>query len=198
MPQELRTFLAIDLPDPIKEKIIGHLQTFRDLTKSSVKWVEKENLHITLKFLGKFGQSHIDHLNTSLTDRLKTISIFKMHIDRMGAFPNLHLPKVIWLGFDNPDNLSQIYKHIEDSVVKLGYAADNRSFSPHLTLGRVRRDLPGGEIKSVGQILASAELNFQAEFTAERITFFQSELSREGPIYAKLFEVNLTPNPSLC
>lgn len=198
MTEYLRTFLAIDLPDPIRKEIIRHLLSNRDLAKSSIKWVDKENLHITLKFLGRFDRSHVEPLNNLLTDHLITLPIFKMHFDRMGAFPNLHLPKVIWLGFGYPEILSRIYKQIEDSVEKLGYAADDRPFSPHLTLGRVRRDLPSGEIKNIGQILTSAKLNFQAEFIAERITFFQSELTREGPKYAKLFEVNLAPNPSLC
>ena len=198
MTQYLRTFLAIELPDSIKKEILYYIQSYRDLAKSMIKWVNRENLHITLKFLGEFDQSHVQHLNFKLIDHLKSIPIFKIHIDRMGAFPNLHKPKVIWLGLDYPENFDQIYRHIEDSVVRLGYEADDKSFSPHLTLGRVRRDLSISEIKDIGQIMTSANLSFQAEFIAERVTFFQSELTREGPIYTKLFEVNLASSPSLC
>ncbi len=198
MTQYLRTFLAIELPDSTKKNIIDHIHHYRDLSKSMIRWVNRENLHITMKFLGKFDQTHVHRLKNLLTNSLKAIPVFKIHIDRMGAFPNLHTPKVVWMGFDYPENLDLIYRHIEDSIQTLGYEADDRPFSPHLTLGRVRRDLSHSEIKNTGQIMTSAELNFQSEFTAEKITFFQSELTREGPIYSKLFEINLVSNPSLC
>lgn len=198
MTQYLRTFLSIDLPESTKNEIISHIQRFKDLTQSKIRWVNRENLHITLKFLGKFDGSHIQPLDILLSDRLKTIPKFNIHIDRMGAFPNFHTPKITWLGFDYPENLSQIYKHIEDCVVKLGYEADDKPFLPHLTLGRVRRDLSNSEIKDIGQTMANVDLNIQAEFIAERVTLFKSDLTREGPIYSKLFEVKLASNPSLC
>lgn len=198
MTQLLRSFLAIELPESNKEEIIDHIQRYRELTQSKIKWVTRENLHITLRFLGKFERSHVQQLNILLSSLLKTIPAFNLHIDRMGAFPNNHTPKVIWLGFDYPENLGQVYKHIEDCVVKLGYDPDDRPFSPHLTLGRVRRDLPNIEIRNIGQIIAGAGLNFQSEFIAERVTLFQSELTRDGPIYLRLFDVNLGANPSLC
>jgi 2'-5' RNA ligase len=198
MTQVLRTFLAIELPDSTKNKIFDFIQPHRDLTKSLIRWVNWENLHITLKFLGEFDQTHVHQLNNLLTNCLNVIPVFKIHFDRIGAFPNLQKPKVVWLGFDYPENLHLIYRHIEENILKLGYEGDDRPFSPHLTLGRVRRYLSKSEIKNVGQIMSSVEFNFQSEFMVEKITFFQSDLTREGPIYTKLFETNLVSNPSLC
>lgn len=198
MTQYLRTFLAIELPTSVKNKIIDHIQSYRELSRSSIKWVDPENLHITLKFMGEFDRSHVTNLHDLLIDRLKGVLVFKIHIDHMGAFPNLHTPKVIWLGIDHLENLRLIFRDIEDCIVRLGYKADDRPFSPHLTIGRIRRDLSSAEIKNIGQRLSNSDTSFQAEFPVESVVFFKSELTREGPLYSKLFEVHLGKSSSLC
>ncbi|MBM3137602.1 MAG: RNA 2',3'-cyclic phosphodiesterase [Chloroflexi bacterium] len=198
MTQRLRTFLAIELPDSTKGNINDHIQTLRSFTKSSIKWVAQDNLHITMKFLGEFDPSHINKLHNLLTHTINSIPVFKIHIDRMGAFPNLRAPKVIWLGFNMSDNLRKIYRCIEESVVNLGYDADDRPFSPHLTIGRIRRDLPGDEIRNIGEAMSIGNFNLQSTFLVERVVFFQSELKKEGPIYSKLFEIFLDTKLPLC
>ncbi len=192
MPQSIRSFLAIDLPKSNKEEILEIIERYQKLTKSGIKWVSRENLHITIKFLGEFDPDHTPNLKDCIQANLQKIPKFDLRIDRLGAFPNSSKPKEIWLGFTCPPNLIQIHQYIEDCITQLGYEKDDRSFSPHLTIGRIRRDVSYSGIKEIGQVLSNIHFEFQTEFTAEKVTFFKSELSREGPKYTTLFEVSLS------
>ena len=140
MPPFIRTFLAIDLPDPIKEEILEVIGKYRELTKSGIKWVNRENLHITLKFLGRFSTNHVSILEECLRSGLERISAFDLRIDQLGAFPNINRPKVIWMGFKRHANLDRVFAEIESCSQKLGYEKEDRPFFPHLTLGRISRN----------------------------------------------------------
>ncbi|HSL85812.1 MAG TPA: RNA 2',3'-cyclic phosphodiesterase [Bacteroidales bacterium] len=191
MTEFIRSFLAIELPQSNQEEVLDLIRFYRELTPSEIKWVGRENLHITLKFLGRFQKEHIKDLRVCLVSEVEKIPSFPIAIDRLGAFPIIQKPKVIWLGFDRPKDLNLIFSHIEDCVVSLGYEVDDRPFSPHLTLGRIRRDASNNVIKDISQILMNTKFDFRSVFCATKLTLFQSELTKKGPIYSRIFDLEL-------
>ena len=137
----IRTFIAIDLPDRVQiclEKISSDLQS--KLINVPIRWVPVENIHMTLKFLGDVSENNIDLLKKMLQGEARSHGSFEIGIGGLGAYPKVRRPRVIWTGVEAPSELVDLQQSIETHTARLGYAIDNREFSPHLTLGRVSRN----------------------------------------------------------
>ena len=137
--QLIRCFIAIHLPDEIKTQISTFLDELRKLSKE-VRWVNVDNLHLTLKFLGEIESARVDKIKENLSPLCQEFSKFTLKIAGTGCFPNRRKPRVFWLGMEqskeNP--LFSMHKWIETNLENLGFEKEKRRFSPHLTLGRVR------------------------------------------------------------
>ena len=192
MANTIRSFLAVEIPLSNKEKILKLINSFNEKSDSLIKWVSKDNLHITLKFIGELNTDHISTIQKSLTERLSSVPAFDMHINGLGVFPNSRKPRIFWLGFDQNKNLERIVSSIENCAVNLGYEADDKPFSPHLTIGRARRDISSGDLISFTKNFQNHKLEVIPDFKVSHVTLFKSELTREGPLYSQLFRVSLT------
>jgi 2'-5' RNA ligase len=187
----MRTFVAIELPPEIK----GALARLQEQLKSSgadVKWVEPENIHLTLKFLGERDEKKIAKITQILEETAKNKNPFQIRISSLGAFPKVDFPRVIWVGIDKGDNeTKEIAEGLEEKIAQIGIPKEERPFSSHITIGRVRspvnrqnlvRDLKNLENKLGGQNL---------EFTVTKTTLFKSTLTPKGPLYEVLKETSL-------
>lgn len=188
----MRTFIAIELPEPIKNSLAKLINKLKD-TGSDVKWVAPENIHLTLKFLGERDDKKVDRISEILDEVAKVHKAFPIQISALGAFPNLNSPRVIWVGIDQGDTETKnIFKDLEDLICKVGIPKEDRSFSSHITIGRTRstRGLAKltQELTSLNESIGKENLNF----TAGSITLFKSTLTPKGPIYDVLKAANLT------
>lgn len=175
----MRCFVGVDLPDSIKEEIYNKL---RELQKkyTDFKWVPRENLHITLKFLGEIEEKLGAELRKNLQLISKEIKPFKLKIHGFGGFPSLRSPRVLWIGVeDKEDQLKKIHLRIEEISRKFGIKGENRDFSPHLTVARIKTfiDLRGENFPKI-----------EKEFWVSSFTFFESILKPEGAMY-KVIEI---------
>ena len=125
MANTIRSFLAVEIPLSNKEKILKLINSFNEKSGSLIKWVSKDNLHITLKFIGELNTDHISTIQNSLTERLSSVPAFDININGLGVFPNSRKPRIFWLGFDQNKNLERIVSSIENCAVNLGYEADD-------------------------------------------------------------------------
>lgn len=191
MANTIRSFLAVEIPLSNKEKILKLINSFNEKSGSLIKWVSKDNLHITLKFIGELNTDHISTIQNSLTERLSSVPAFDIHINGLGVFPNSRKPRIFWLGFDQNKNLERIVSSIENCAVNLGYEADDKPFSPHLTIGRARRDISSGDLIAFTKNFQDHKLEVIPDFKVNYVTLFKSELNREGPLYSQLFRVSL-------
>lgn len=191
MANTIRSFLAVEIPLSNKEKILKLINSFNEKSGSLIKWVSKDNLHITLKFIGELNTDHISTIQNSLTERLSSVPAFDIHINGLGVFPNSRKPRIFWLGFDQNKNLERIVLSIENCAVNLGYEADDKPFSPHLTIGRARRDISSGDLIAFTKNFQDHKLEVIPDFKVSYVTLFKSELTREGPLYSQLFRVSL-------
>ena len=192
MANTIRSFLAVEIPLSNKEKILKLINSFIEKSDSLIKWVSKDNLYITLKFIGELNTDHISTIQKSLTERLSSVPAFDMHINGLGVFPNSRKPRIFWLGFDQNKNLERIVSSIENCAVNLGYEANDKPFSPHLTIGRARRDISSGDLIAFTKNFQDHKLEVIPDFKVSHVTLFKSELTREGPLYSQLFRVSLT------
>ncbi len=184
----IRSFLAIEIPEDILRKI-EKVQKDLKSSNADIKWVDPENIHITLKFFGNIEDSKIEPIIKTADKIIESYSPFSIKVRGVGSFPNLKTPRVIWIGvIDERGILSKFQDQLEKAFERLGFEAEKRPFHPHLTLGRMR------SFKEKGDLIKRLE-RFQGddfgEFKVEKVVLFKSELTRQGPIYTALEEVRL-------
>jgi len=117
--------------------------------------------------------------------------IFEISIGGIGAFPKTSRPRVIWVGVEAPSELVALQRSIEAQTARLGYARDRRSFSAHLTLGRVSRNATPGEVRRIGEILSDYHLGFLGVARVKEVHLYRSDLKPGGAVYTRLFTAPL-------
>lgn len=187
----LRAFIAIEIPGEIKKQIASQTAELRRLVGRSVRWVTPENIHLTLKFLGDISSANIDFLTQTLNTEVGQFLPFEIFAEGLGAFPNLRRPRVIWIGLNAPSELERLQQHLEAATARLGYASDDKAFSPHLTIGRIRDQLAQGESQTLRNALEIAKVGPLGKFCVKSVHLFQSELKPGGPVYTCLSTATL-------
>jgi 2'-5' RNA ligase len=184
---DLRCFIAIDIPEPIKEDV-GKLIEVLNKHHGDVKWVVYKNLHLTLKFLGKTPEDLIPKIGESLSHIVLSYKPFCIKIYDVGVFPNRKYPRVIWVGIEDSEILKRLQRDIEGKMALLGYQREEREFLPHLTVGRVRSR------KGMTNLIQELD-NFKGKdfgsIDVHTIRLMQSELRPTGAQYFCLREIPL-------
>ncbi len=181
----MRTFIAVDIEDPqILDKLMELEKRIVD-TGADVKLVERENLHITLRFLGEIPIPLVQQVQKILSKL--SFRKFRARLRGLGAFPTPSLPRVIWVGVaEGSEELKRIYEWIESELRKLGFRPEREEFIPHVTLARVRSPRGRSELVRLLQELRDVEVG---EIIVDKVRLKKSTLTPRGPIYTTLFEV---------
>ncbi len=187
----IRAFIAIELPVSIRQAIIKQTARLRQsLSEEIVRWVPLENIHLTLKFLGDVPTSHVGFLKQSLTQTAALSSAFDMQISGLGSFPNSKLPRLLWVGIYAQSALQTLHQNIEAAMDRLGYKSEDRSFSPHLTLGRVRQNASPADSLKIRDALQTIQLGNIGVARVNSVHLIKSDLNPAGSEYTKLFSAN--------
>ncbi len=184
----IRSFLAIELPKPILSKI-EEVQGDLRSTHPDVRWVSPEKIHLTLKFFGSIEESRIDPILESIEEPVRNTPPFSVRVRGAGAFPSLKNPRVIWMGLtDGKEMLVSLQEQIEARLKKIGFEPEDRSFKPHLTLGRMKSS------RGKEELVRGMERYTEEEFgdlRVDRVILFKSDLRPSGPIYTLLRDMKL-------
>ncbi|HYA11632.1 MAG TPA: RNA 2',3'-cyclic phosphodiesterase [Thermodesulfovibrionales bacterium] len=183
----LRCFIAVDIPGQIKGDI-GKLIEILRKHNADVKWVLHENLHLTLKFLGKTPEDLLPKISESLSEIVLSYTSFCIKIYSAGVFPNRKYPRVIWVGMEDSEVLKKMQRDIDDSMAALGYQKEERVFYPHLTIGRVRSQK--GMMTLIHELDNFKEIDF-GNIEVYNIKLMKSELRPTGAQYFCLQEIPL-------
>ena len=174
-----RTFIAIDIP--LNDTVNKLLNKFRyELRDERIKWVEPQQYHITLQFLGNIEDSYINTVILSLDKISGNISGFSLKLKEFGVFKNLKNPRVLWIGFAPCKELEILKYAIDDEMIKLGFEKSDKPFSPHLTISRIKQLKDKQILKE--WIDEYRETEFQ-EIEVKEIIFYESILKSNGPEY---------------
>jgi 2'-5' RNA ligase len=195
--ESIRTFLAVPLPDAVKSTV-GAVQSEFQATGRSLKWVAPELLHITVRFLGSVPATRIQLVEAAAALGAAKVSPFVLTLTGLGAFPNERSPRVIWAGLQDDDGLvalHTLFEHVEDAMAAQGFAREERSFSPHITLGRARDTATSADRRAVGERLAVVRdrIKVAGRFEVRELIVMRSDLSRGGPVYTPLAIAPLGP-----
>ncbi len=179
-----RTFIAVPLEEGVRAKIVG-LQEELAQTGTDVKWVEPENLHVTLLFLGEVDLRDSVDICRAIHRVTATLPPFAMTVSGVGCFPNLRRPRTLWVGVaEGNQELVRLHDLIENQLLQLGgYRREERGYTPHITLGRIKTDDVTAELRTGLKDRADWPGGRQ---TVREVHVMTSELRPTGPTYTVL------------
>lgn len=191
-PEEMRSFVAIELPEQVKDGLASLRGELKRAEHSFVKWVGPEGVHLTLKFLGNIPAIQVTEISDTIAAAARGVPPFRLEVARLGAFPNLKQPRVLWVGIRGElTTLLQLQQNIDSGLTALGFTQEERPFAPHLTLARLRQTASPAERKAFGELAASASFETGYPFDAKAVSLMRSQLTPGGAIYTRLSVIEL-------
>jgi 2'-5' RNA ligase len=182
----MRLFVAIDLSAEVVaalDRLVGRLRA-----TARINWSRPGNLHLTTKFVGEWPQDRLTEMTAALGE-LTTRPPIPIEVGGLGFFPNAQAPRVFWAGVHAAPGLAELARDTERALERLGVPSERRSFSPHLTLARIKTPVP---LDALRQAIAGTQPAEFGAFTADRFFLYQSTLQPSGSVYTRLAEFPFT------
>jgi RNA 2',3'-cyclic 3'-phosphodiesterase len=177
----MRSFIAIDLPEGILAALARQQQSFRPACRDA-RWTRPEGIHLTLKFLGEVSDAQLKAVTEALAG-LGAFENFPVEVRGFGFFPDARRPRVFWAGVEAPEALVRLAARAEEAMEKLGFAREQRTFNPHLTLARFPSPRPQPELAALAERQKDLSLG---RFEVSEFFLFESKLSPQGAAYRKV------------
>ncbi len=185
----MRAFFCLELEALLQQELDHITQELRK-TRVRASWVRAENLHVTVKFLGEISETLVPQLSAAGREAILksgTTQTIEWELDRLGAFPNVERPRVVWVGSSRePEALGQLATQLQEKLQPLGFAPERDHFVTHITLGRVKENGPG--VRALTQALRSIQ-PFCFKARARELTLMESQLTPQGSIYKPVFRL---------
>jgi 2'-5' RNA ligase len=148
-------------------------------------------MHLTLKFMGETPHDKLVQIKQSIHQVISVFPSFEIEIKALGMYPNNQRPRVIWLGINAENHLILLHNQLDQALKGEGIKSDRRPFSPHLTIGRVRRNADQESVIQIGRILSQFKIASFGSIKIDEILYYQSVLTPQGPIYTILQSTSL-------
>jgi 2'-5' RNA ligase len=181
----VRTFLAIPLPQQLKDSIAA-IQRNLKAQIPAARWTRPENLHLTLHFFGETTQETLEKIKVSVLSVKRCQRPFPVEVKGLGAFPNLHRPRIIWLDLEPKDQLRQLHGNCNRALRLAGVATESRPYSPHLTISRLRQPQP--DLTDLFNAVGHTRVG---QLPVDKLVLFESRLHADGAEHVPLLTVNL-------
>ncbi|HKI90055.1 MAG TPA: RNA 2',3'-cyclic phosphodiesterase [Draconibacterium sp.] len=187
MSDVYRTFIALRIhPGNILQHLLNELQ--ETFSTEAIKWVEKENLHLTLKFLGDTTVEQLEEIKEILKKTRKHFQPFHFQLKGLGYFKSNGQPRVLFAGIEDFESLKQLVSDLDESFAKVGFEKEKREFKPHLTLARIKFLKNRKQFYSLVEKFDGNEIQ---SVNISEIVYYQSILKPGGPVYIPLQRFNL-------
>lgn len=177
----VRSFISIPVSKAgieVLERVVKRLGTE---IGGQVRWVRPRGIHLTLKFMGDIPASTVERVLEALPEVAAAFRPFEISVSGLGVFPNSRRPRVLWAGLDGDlTTLLALQIAVDQAVEKLGLPKEDRPFSPHLTLGRARRDTNEEQSRKIGYLLSNTVLQAVPSWPVERVDLMRTELDPTG------------------
>jgi len=182
----MRTFVALELPDSVKDGILALIEELRGRGVRA-GWSRRGTLHLTLKFIGEIDEGLQDDVIGAVRRAAATVPPFRFSVSRLGAFPSASKPRVLWIGVDSGQELFDLARRVDGELASLGFPRERRRFHPHVTLGRIRERRDGTGVAEALQTLGSPG----GRVVVRDVRVMKSTLARGGAIHEVLAELPL-------
>lgn len=190
--EQVRSFVAIELPEELKEELLELNGRLKSGGHTGVRWIDPRGIHLTLKFLGDVAVNRLNDITAALVEATRGIPPFQLEVGGLGVFPNPRRVRVAWVGISGEiDKLQQLQQRVESSLREMSFPAESRKFTPHLTLARVRDQVSPDERQSFGHLIESTDFKASHNIMVDTVFLMRSQLTRQGAIYSRLSSVGL-------
>jgi 2'-5' RNA ligase len=188
MAETARTFIAIELPPQVRTHLADCQQRLRR-AGGDVRWVRPDLIHLTLVFLGDVPTEMLADLEKTVREALAPFGALTLRVQGAGRFPPRGLPRTIWIGLDETTGrLAALQKALASATAAFAEKEEDRAYTAHLTLGRVKSPRGGRDLAGAIDAMAGAT---GPSLEAREVTIFKSELSAQGPTYTPLAKIAL-------
>lgn len=185
----MRLFIAINFPESLRERIVESTAPLRE-EGFPVRWIDPEQLHLTLKFLGDVKEHRVDDVVEVMDAVGGDFQPFEVGFERVGAFPSLRSPNVIWLGVEATMEMRAVKHDLEHGLVDMGFERETRAFQPHVTLARTDNDADAGDFRKLESLSRQVELD--ETHRVARIDLVRSHRGSSGARYERIHGARLT------
>ena len=184
----IRTFIGIFPPPHVQSAIADILSPLKP-DAHAIRWERCEKFHVTMKFLGDILPEQLHQLQSFLMQQSRSLRRFEISLTTIGCFPTAHFPKIVWIGSSEDENaqLGECFNAVESACLSAGFKRDERPFHPHITLGRVKGNIPESLITKI------ENTTFEPlQFLCTELLIMKSDLSPSGSAYSQLSSIPLT------
>lgn len=183
----MRLFIALNIPDDEKQRIHDAVAPLRH-ANLPVRWVDPDNFHVTLKFLGDVRSETAKEITAALNEIAAKTDPFSVDVGGFGAFPTIRRPRVIWMGVEATPALRCLKQDVEWALTDVGFDRETRAFHPHLTLGRAKEE-GAGVFRGLDEMASSLE--YGGGFDVHTVDLMRSHTGTNGSRYTILSESEL-------
>jgi RNA 2',3'-cyclic 3'-phosphodiesterase len=187
----LRAFIAVEIPLALREAVCAATEPLQKSIGPAVRWVLMENMHLTLKFLGDTSPANVELLSQMLHAEAELFPGFELRLQGLGAFPNPKRPRVLYIGIQAPGTLEALQRGIDSASRRLGYESEERGFSPHLTIGRVKQNVTAAEQQTIRRALEETSIDSLGTARVDSVHLYKSDLKPTGSVYTRLHSAQL-------
>jgi 2'-5' RNA ligase len=190
--EKLRLFIAIPIPEPVRDEIICVQRELQPLVpRNVVRWARPDQFHLTLRFLGDVPVAGLEKLKESVNAVCRNARPLSLRAEGVGFFPNPRSPRVIWVGIDDREGfLVDLQKQIETVAGQFSSEPGEKNFTGHVTLGRLKNPRPA-DTRDLATRAQSLEKRLFGDWTALDIEIIRSELSPAGARHTSLAVIRL-------
>jgi len=192
----VRAFIAIEVPQAVRQILAETIRELADQVPGNVRWVTPQGIHLTLKFLGDIPTDDSGKILEALRSPIQQVPAFWVQVSGLGMFPNARRPRVLWAGVEvQQESLSSLQQRVEDTLAQMDYPTEKQSFSPHLTLGRVRDGVSPGARRRIIQAISKASSVSRVvsePWAVDQVHLFRTTFTPNGSIYTSMGSVSLT------
>jgi RNA 2',3'-cyclic 3'-phosphodiesterase len=193
--EAIRSFIAVELPEEVKSGLLQLQNTLKFADPACARWVDPSGIHLTLKFLGNVSSDRIDSVVQAMRRAAIGVTPFSLELKGLGAFPNLRRVQIVWAGITGDlNNLNLLQSNLETALAPLGFQPENRPFSPHLTLARIREYATPLQRQALGEVIGRAKFESHLIINVGCISLMKSQLTRAGAIYSRMNSIELNPS----
>lgn len=187
----LRAFIAVEIPLDVRKAVGAAAAPLQERIGPAVRWVAIENMHLTLKFLGDVSPASVEALAQMLRAEAELFRCFDLRLGGLGTFPSPKRPRVLFIGIQAPAALEALQRGIESASRRLGYESEERGFSPHLTIGRVKQTVSATEQQAIRRALEATRIDSLGTARVDSVHLYKSDLSPTGSVYTRLYSAQL-------
>jgi len=188
--QTIRSFIAIELSDEARS-VLADLQNRLKavVPPKTVRWTAPQNIHLTLHFLGEVEVNEVEQVSRAVKTAASHCRPFSLTLTGLGCFPNTRRPRIVWVGVrGETELLVALHQNLGEELKVIDFKPEDRPYSPHLTIGRVKNGLPRRQLTQLGEVL-DQEIRLIGELATlnvAELSLIKSELTPSGPVYTPL------------